>query len=84
MNEGAASRTLLPKLTSLSRFTFVDVILWGLRIGVVAEGFAIPGLSQPGVDDPGALQVVLVVEVADRTRSTARSARNDMPANSVT
>src|SRR5580658_9428671 len=35
MSEGAASRTLLPKLTSLSRFTFVDVILWGLRIGVV-------------------------------------------------
>ncbi len=35
MSEGAASRTLLPKLTSLSRFTFVDVILWGLRVGVV-------------------------------------------------
>jgi branched-chain amino acid transport system permease protein len=26
---------LIPKLSSLSRFTFVDVILWGLRIGVV-------------------------------------------------
>ena len=35
MSEGAASRALLPKLTSLSRFTFVDVVLWGLRIGVV-------------------------------------------------
>ena len=35
MSEGAASRTLFPKLRSLSRFTFVDVILWGLRIGVV-------------------------------------------------
>src|SRR5271168_4151454 len=35
MSEGAASRTLLPKLRSLPRFTFVDVILWGLRIGVV-------------------------------------------------
>jgi len=30
-----ARRTLIPKLSSLSRFTFVDVILWGLRIGVV-------------------------------------------------
>jgi branched-chain amino acid transport system permease protein len=35
MSEGAASRTRLPKLTSLSRFTFVDVVLWGLRLGVV-------------------------------------------------
>src|SRR5450631_1702605 len=35
MGEVAARRTLLPKLTSLSRFTFVDVVLWGLRIGVV-------------------------------------------------
>src|SRR6202021_4126251 len=35
MDEGVARRTLLPKLTSLSRFTFVDVVLWGLRVGVV-------------------------------------------------
>src|SRR5579864_1705274 len=35
MVEGAATRTLYPKLRSLSRFTFVDVVLWGLRIGVV-------------------------------------------------
>jgi branched-chain amino acid transport system permease protein len=35
MSEGAASRTLFPKLRSLPRFTFVDVVLWGLRIGVV-------------------------------------------------
>src|SRR5271155_875361 len=35
MSEGAASRTLFPKLRSLPRFTFVDVILWALRIGVV-------------------------------------------------
>src|SRR5271155_4330343 len=35
MSEVAASRAWLPKLTSLSRFTFVDVVLWGLRLGVV-------------------------------------------------
>ena len=35
MDEGVARRTLLPKLTSLSRFTFVDVVLWALRVGVV-------------------------------------------------
>src|SRR5271169_334996 len=35
MEAGAASRAWLPKLTSLSRFTFVDVVLWGLRLGVV-------------------------------------------------
>ena len=36
MSEVAANRTLIPKLNSLARFTFVDVILWALRIGVVA------------------------------------------------
>src|SRR6185437_9583779 len=36
MSEVAANRTLIPKLSSLARFTFVDVILWALRIGVVA------------------------------------------------
>src|SRR5580704_18954731 len=35
MGVDAASRTWLPKLASLSRFTFVDVVLWGLRVGVV-------------------------------------------------
>jgi branched-chain amino acid transport system permease protein len=30
-----AGRTLVPKLSSLPRFTFVDVVLWALRIGVV-------------------------------------------------
>src|SRR6266481_5287396 len=35
MSEVAARRTLIPKLSTLSRFTFVDVILWALRIGVV-------------------------------------------------
>lgn len=35
MGEVAANRTLLAKLHSLARFTFVDVVLWGLRIGVV-------------------------------------------------
>ena len=35
MTDGARGRTLVPKLGSLSRFTFVDVILWALRIGVV-------------------------------------------------
>jgi branched-chain amino acid transport system permease protein len=32
----AQSRAFLSKLSSFSRFTFVDVVLWGLRIGVVA------------------------------------------------
>src|ERR1700752_3554292 len=35
MEAGAASRGWLPKLTFLSLFTFVDVVLWGLRLGVV-------------------------------------------------
>jgi branched-chain amino acid transport system permease protein len=35
MSEGAASRTSFPNLRSLPRFTFVDVVLWGLRIGIV-------------------------------------------------
>src|SRR5580704_14753441 len=35
MSGGAASRILFPKLSSLTRFTFVDVVLWGLRVGVV-------------------------------------------------
>src|ERR1700675_3081768 len=35
MTDGAASRSLFPKLSSLTRFTFVDVVLWGLRLGVV-------------------------------------------------
>ncbi len=35
MSEDAASRTLFPKIASLPRFTFVDVVLWGLRVGVV-------------------------------------------------
>jgi branched-chain amino acid transport system permease protein len=35
MSEGATGRALVPKLSSLSRFTFVDVVLWALRIGVV-------------------------------------------------
>jgi len=35
MGEVAANRALLAKLHSLARFTFVDVVLWGLRIGVV-------------------------------------------------
>ncbi|HXW19645.1 MAG TPA: branched-chain amino acid ABC transporter permease, partial [Roseiarcus sp.] len=35
MSDTAPSRAFLPKLSSLSRFTFVDVILWALRIGVV-------------------------------------------------
>ncbi|MBV8474018.1 MAG: branched-chain amino acid ABC transporter permease [Hyphomicrobiales bacterium] len=35
MSEGAANWTLLPKLSRMSRFTFVDVVLWGLRVGVV-------------------------------------------------
>jgi branched-chain amino acid transport system permease protein len=35
MSEVATGRTLFPKLSSLARFTFVDVVLWALRIGVV-------------------------------------------------
>src|SRR6202034_1898986 len=35
MNEVTANRAFFPKLRSLSRFTFVDVVLWALRIGVV-------------------------------------------------
>jgi branched-chain amino acid transport system permease protein len=35
MSEGAVGRSLLPKLSSLTRFTFVDVVLWALRISVV-------------------------------------------------
>src|SRR5271167_3083535 len=35
MSGVATGRTPFPKLSSLSRFTFVDVVLWALRIGVV-------------------------------------------------
>src|SRR6516165_12018442 len=35
MSEVATGRTLFPKLSSLARFTFVDVVLWALRVGVV-------------------------------------------------
>src|SRR6516164_4124455 len=35
MSRAATGRTLFPKLSSLCRFTFVDVVLWALRIGVV-------------------------------------------------
>jgi branched-chain amino acid transport system permease protein len=35
MSEVGARRTWFPKLRSRSRFTFVDVVLWGLRIVVV-------------------------------------------------
>jgi len=35
MTDAAASRAFIPKLSSLSRFTFVDVVLWALRIGVI-------------------------------------------------
>jgi branched-chain amino acid transport system permease protein len=35
MNDVTADRALFPKLRSLSRFTFVDVVLWTLRVGVV-------------------------------------------------
>src|SRR5580692_10812742 len=35
MSEAGASWTQIPRLRSLSRFTFVDVVLWALRIGVV-------------------------------------------------
>ncbi|HXP73152.1 MAG TPA: branched-chain amino acid ABC transporter permease [Stellaceae bacterium] len=34
MADVAAGRSLIPRLSTLSRFTFVDVILWALRIGV--------------------------------------------------
>src|SRR5215471_9723774 len=34
MADVAAGRALIPRLRTLSRFTFVDVILWCLRIGV--------------------------------------------------
>jgi branched-chain amino acid transport system permease protein len=36
MADVAATRPLIPRLSSLARFTFVDVILWCLRIAVVA------------------------------------------------
>jgi len=36
MSDVAQNRAFLSKLSSFSRFTFVDVVLWGLRIGVVA------------------------------------------------
>ena len=35
MTDFAGGRTPIPRLRSLSRFTFVDVVLWALRIGVV-------------------------------------------------
>jgi branched-chain amino acid transport system permease protein len=35
MTDIAARRPAVPKLRTLARFTFVDVILWALRIGVV-------------------------------------------------
>jgi branched-chain amino acid transport system permease protein len=35
MADAAASRLHLPRLTKLARFTFVDVILWCLRIAVI-------------------------------------------------
>jgi branched-chain amino acid transport system permease protein len=35
MSEAAAARGSIPTLGSLKRFTFVDVTLWALRIGVV-------------------------------------------------
>ena len=35
MADAAASRLHIPRLSSLARFTFVDVILWCLRIAVV-------------------------------------------------
>ena len=34
MADVAAGRALIPRLSTLARFTFVDVILWCLRIGV--------------------------------------------------
>jgi branched-chain amino acid transport system permease protein len=33
--DARAGRSWIPRLSSLARFTFVDVILWALRIGVV-------------------------------------------------
>src|SRR5580700_10278437 len=35
MTDVARGRALIPKLSSLSRFTFVDVVLWALRISAV-------------------------------------------------
>src|SRR6202046_3977720 len=35
MTDIARGRGLVPRLRSLSRFTFVDVVLWALRIGVL-------------------------------------------------
>src|SRR3984957_6533497 len=35
MTEIATGRAMIHKLSALARFTFVDVILWALRIGVV-------------------------------------------------
>jgi branched-chain amino acid transport system permease protein len=35
MTDLGAGRTILPKLSTLARFTFVDVILWSLRLGVI-------------------------------------------------
>jgi len=35
MTDAAAGRSFIPRLSSLARFTFVDVILWCLRIAVV-------------------------------------------------
>src|SRR5260370_37261197 len=35
MSEAGESRTWFPRLSSLYRFTFVDVVLWAMRIGVV-------------------------------------------------
>src|SRR5579872_1754182 len=35
MDDVSANRAFFPKLSSFSRFTFVDVVLWALRIGVV-------------------------------------------------
>ena len=35
MADVAAGRALIPRLSTLARFTFVDVVLWLLRIGVV-------------------------------------------------
>src|SRR5579862_3355345 len=34
MSDVAAGRAFIPRLSTLARFTFVDVILWCLRIGV--------------------------------------------------
>jgi branched-chain amino acid transport system permease protein len=35
MTDVARGRTLVPRLRSLSRFTFVDVVLWALRISIL-------------------------------------------------